>query len=115
MKILIGSTALALLVGCASSSGPVPIGKDTYMIAIGGKSMSSAGTLKADAFKEANQFCINQGKQMQVVSTQQKELVIMGNNSSAEVQFMCLSATDAELQRPKLKPAPTTVIEIKKE
>jgi len=113
MKNFIGPAALVFLAGCATSSGPVPIGKDTYMIAIGGRSLSEAGTLKTNAFKEAGQFCASMGKQFQVVNTHQRELVVMGSPASAEIQFMCLSDTDAELQRPKLKPAPTTVIEIK--
>jgi len=36
----------------------------------------------------------------------------LANFPKAEVQFMCLSAGDAELQRSKLRKEPDTVIEI---
>lgn len=110
--VLVGA-ALALLAGCATSTGAIPIGKDTYMIAIGGKTTASGGKLKAQAFQEATAYCSSQGKQMQVVNTQQSDMSF-GRDPSAEVQFMCLSDGDADLSRPKLQKSPDSVIEIRK-
>ncbi len=104
------------LAGCASNSGVVPIGKDTYMVSRQASTgFSGSGNLKADALREANQYCGSLNKSLQVVSTQEAQPpYILGNFPKAEVQFMCLDERDAELARPKLHKEPDTVIEIKK-
>ena len=40
-------------------------------------------------------------------------MYVMGNFPRAEVQFMCLEKTDAELTRPKMEKTPDAVIKIK--
>jgi hypothetical protein len=76
---------------------------------------SGSGTLKAEAFKEANEYCMAQQKKMQVVNTSEAQPpYVLGNFPKAEVQFMCLDATDSELVRPKLRKEPDTVIEIRR-
>jgi hypothetical protein len=76
---------------------------------------SGSGTLKAEAFREANDFCANQGKMLQVVNTTEaKPPYVLGNFPKAEVQFMCLKRGDPELSRPKLEPGADSVIEIRK-
>jgi hypothetical protein len=110
--LLIPSLCSLLLVACATSTGPIPIGKDTYMIAIGGKPIQSGGTLKARAFQEGTEFCKARGEELQVVNTQQADMSF-GHDANAEIQFMCLSAADAELSRPKLKPVADRVFEVK--
>jgi hypothetical protein len=104
------------LAGCASNSGVVPIGKDTYMVSRqAATGFSGSGTLKAEAFREANEFCQLQHKVLQVVSTQEaRPPYILANFPKAEVQFMCLDEKDPEVARPKLKKAPDTVIEVQK-
>lgn len=58
-----------LLTGCASSSGVVSIGSDTYAIVKAGRSgFTSAGALKGDAYKEAEEFARSKGKQLEVVA-----------------------------------------------
>jgi hypothetical protein len=76
---------------------------------------SGLGTLKADAFQEANQYCVSQNKNIQVVNTSETSPpYVLGNFPRAEIQFMCLDKSDAELARPKLQKTPDTVIEIQK-
>jgi len=108
--------SLAFLGGCAANSGVVPIGQDTYMVSRqAATGFSGTGTLKAEAFREANDFCVSQGKALQVVSTSESQPpYVLGNYPRAELQFMCLRSGDAELARPRLKPGPDTVIEIRK-
>lgn len=111
------SLAIALLVaGCASNSGVIPIGTDTFMVSRqAATGFSGSGTLKAEAFQEANQYCAALHKKLQVVSTTEAQPpFVFGNFPKAEVQFMCLDAGDAELARPKLKKDADTVIEIRK-
>ena len=111
--------AVVALVGvvtcCSANSGVVPIGKDTYMVSRqAATGFSGSGTLKADAFREANAFCASQGKVMQVVRTEEaKPPYVLANFPKAEVQFMCLDENDPELARPKLQREPDAQIEIK--
>ncbi len=104
-----------LVAGCASNSGIIPIGKDTYMVSRqAATGFSGSGTLKAEAFQEASAHCAKQGKSLQVVSTQEAQPpFLLGNYPKAEVQFMCLTDGDAELARPKLKPKAEVSVEVK--
>jgi hypothetical protein len=116
MKIII-ITVVVFLAGCASNSGVIPIGKDTFMVSRqAATGFSGSGTLKAEAFQEAAQYCEKLGKSMQVVSTHEASPpYILANFPKAEVQFMCLDAQDAELNRPKLRKEADSVIEVKKD
>lgn len=108
--------ALTFLVGCTTSTGIIPIGQDTYMISGSGKSPGgySGSEVKAVAFREATKYCTSIGKKLQVVSTNQRDMSY-GVNATAELQFMCLDSTDAELGRPKLKKDADQVIGIRKD
>jgi hypothetical protein len=116
MKKVIYSTLVILVTGCASNSGVVPIGPDTFMVSRqAATGFSGSGTLKAEAFQEANQYCLSQKKKLQVVHTAEAQPpYVFGNFPKAEVQFMCLDANDSELVRPKLRKEADTVIEIRK-
>lgn len=100
------------LCGCASNSGVVPIGKDTYMVSRqAATGFSGSGTLKAEALQEASKYCEKQGKKLQVVSTSEAQPpYILANFPKAEIQFMCLDANDPQLQRPRLEKSPDVVI-----
>jgi hypothetical protein len=112
--IIVGAIFLA---GCASNSGVIPIGQDTFMVSRqAATGFSGSGTLKAEAFQEASQYCERLGKSLQVVSTHEASPpYILANFPKAEIQFMCLDAKDAELNRPKLRKEADTVIEVKKD
>jgi putative hemolysin len=56
------------LSACASTTGVVSTGKNTYMIAREDNGpTASIGAIKASTFKEAGAFCAGQGKSLQVV------------------------------------------------
>jgi hypothetical protein len=114
MKIICCLLAI-ILAGCALNSGVVPIGKDTFMVSRqAAAGFSGSGTLKAEAFKEANQYCLSQNKVLQIVNTTEAQPpYVLGNFPKAEVQFMCLEPNDSELARPKLKKEADSVIEIR--
>lgn len=107
---------VALVSACASNSGVVPIGPDTYMVSRqAATGFSGSGTLKAEAFQEASKYCAEQNKKLQVVNTSEAQPpFILGNFPKAEVQFMCLDAGDRQLVRPVLKREPDQIIEIRK-
>ena len=80
------------------------MGKDTYMIA---KQQATGfpglGNMKAEIIAEGNSFCRNQQKEFQIVSTNETQApYILGNYPRSEINFMCISGTDSEHQRPKL-------------
>lgn len=111
---LVFCALVATLAGCASNSGVYPIGLDTFLVSRqAATGFSGSGTLKAEAFQEANQYCLSQNRKMQVVSASEAQPpFIFGNFPKAEVQFMCLDSDDSELGRPKLSKDADTVIKI---
>ena len=89
--------------GCASNSGVVAIGSDTYMVSRqAATGFSGLGTLKADAMKEANDYCTSQKKALKVISTEEAEPpYIFGNFPKAEVQFTCENLNIDEPEGPQ--------------
>jgi len=116
MKLTALLLSALILSGCASNSGIIPIGKDTYMVSRqAATGFSGSGTLKAEAFQEASAYCTGRGRSLQVVNTQEAQPpFLLGNYPKAEVQFMCLTDGDAELARPKLKPKADVSVEVQK-
>ena len=86
--------SILVLAGCASNSGVVPMGPDTYMVSRQAPTgFSGAGSLKAEALQEANQHCVSQRKELLVVNTNEAQPpFILGNYPRAEVQFKCVEA-----------------------
>lgn len=65
---------------------------------------SGSGTLKADAVREATQFCLRDGKFLKIVRMQEAEPpYILGNFPKAEVQFRCLKEGHEDLTNPNLQ------------
>lgn len=115
MKPMVALVILATQAGCAKSSGVLKMGPDTYSVSVhaaparGGES----GARKI-ALTEANAKCVAEGKEILVTS------VSSGRSShfpggTVEVTFQCLSKGDPDLQRPRYRAVPTTVIEDRRE
>lgn len=78
-----------LITGCASTTGVVSMGKDTYMIAREDNGpAASLGAIKASAFKEAAAFCSGQGKTMQVTKESDTPRSF-GQFPQTTLQFSC--------------------------
>lgn len=103
-----------LLVACAATNEIVPIGKDTYIVSGWGKSPGgySGAEVKAAAIREASKFCISQGRQVQVVSSSQRDMSF-GINATAELQFMCLNTSDTDYSRAPVKREADTAIDVR--
>ena len=91
----LGAAVVAFLTsGCATTSDPVRIGKDTYSSA-GSWGWSSSSSLRNDLYREAFAFCARQGKVMDALQG-------TGHDSrpaqwaSAEVTFRCLAPEDPQ-------------------
>tara|TARA_R110000823_G_scaffold315288_1_gene446476 strand:+ start:2015 stop:2293 length:279 start_codon:yes stop_codon:yes gene_type:complete len=80
------------LAGCASNSGVVPMGNDTYMVSRQAASaFSGMGTLKADAMREAYAECQKTGKRVEIVEAiDAKPPYIFGNFPKTEIRFRCV-------------------------
>ena len=108
VTLAIGIIALS---GCASS-GPVPMGKDTYMISKQSSTgFHSGASVKADIYREANEFCIKKGLEFQPVKEFSKDGVPGYAFANAEVVYRCLASGDAEINRPTPKSIPNVIIE----
>lgn len=60
--------AAAFVAGCASTTGVIPAGKDTFMISREDNGpASSLGSIEAAVYKEANAYCAGQRKAMEIV------------------------------------------------
>ena len=80
-----------VLTGCASTSGVIPDGKDSYIVIIsGGHRFTSASDLKIDAYKEANAYCKKSDKQIETVAERSIQAGVLTNSSEAELKFKCI-------------------------
>lgn len=80
--------ALALA-GCASSSGVIKVGPDTYKISSTAiTSFGGSATAKGDAYRQATATCAQQGKQLQLVN-EQADAQFTG--ASVDVTFKCVA------------------------
>jgi hypothetical protein len=113
MRIL-GVVALcAALAGCASSTGILPAGPDTYTLSERFAPVRGGGDeAQRDALTKANEFCIQQGKQFVPNNMGQA-----GNTASPyvptgyTVTFKCLLPNDPAIAKYQLQPAPNVIIE----
>lgn len=84
---------LFTMAGCASNSGIVAMGSETYFVSRqAATGFTGMGTLKAEAIGEAGQFCGAKGRSMEMVSENDaKPPYILGNFPKTEIKFRCVS------------------------
>jgi uncharacterized lipoprotein YajG len=100
-KLFLLMIALLVLAGCATKSGVVSAGPDTYLVTRQAKTnFANLDNLKADALQEATEYCLSQNKNIRVVKTSVSPPNIFGNLPGAAVQFMCLEKTDTDSPSP---------------
>src|SRR4051812_9434007 len=114
MRIAVTTCAALAISACASHTGVVPMGQDTFMIAQQqATGFPGLANMKAEIITEGSRHCATQGKQFQLLSTQETAPpYVLGNYPRAEIHFMCLAAGDPALQRPQL--VPESVFQIRK-
>lgn len=109
MKTSIAMVAAALLVGCASNSGALKIGPDTFTVTATRQSIAGgAAGAQASALKEANRQCESMGREVMVTDT---AAGFERPYNRYSVTFRCLHAVDPTLRRPNLETRPDVVIE----
>ena len=91
--------AIAVLVtgGCATKTGVLPMGKDTYTLSVGvsltGSVSGNNTSAKRQALSEANQYCAKMGKQILVKNISLNSTMA---GSTSELVFKCLDEHDPE-------------------
>lgn len=88
---LLALASAAILAGCATSSGVVQTGPDTFMVA--GKHLApgaSGAPLLADLYREAGAFCAKQGGTVQGIGTDAKDHQPFGQLANARLDFRCV-------------------------
>lgn len=84
--------ACLTLAACAGATNVVPEGRDSYMVASHGvMGWSSGPAQKAKALEEADAYCKQRGRQMDVVSESDSGPGGFGKISSGEVRFRCIA------------------------
>lgn len=85
--------ALAVAAGCATDSGIVQTGPNTYFVSEqAATGFSGLGGLHAEVLKQAYAQCSKSSKSVEVVSSQEsKPPYIFGNYPRVEVTFRCVS------------------------
>lgn len=92
MKSVLAVLLASTVCGCATNSGVVATGADTYFVSRQGTGFSGMGTLKAEAMGEAGQFCGAKGLVPQVTQeSEAKPPFVLGNYPRVEVQFRCIT------------------------
>lgn len=81
--------AVATLSGCGTTTGIVKISEDTYMLAKQDATVWSGAGVKAELYKEANEFCAKSGKKFVQVSNTSVDAVSKQSMAGAEIQFKC--------------------------
>ena len=80
-----------ILTGCSSTSGIIPVGKESYIVIVsGGHRFTSASDLKIDAYKEANAYCKKSEKQIETITERSIQAGVLTNTSEAELKFKCI-------------------------
>ena len=92
MFVLSATLSFCALVGCASTSAPVKIGGDTYMMSATGA--ASPFGLHSDAdniqlVQKATQDCASKGLEFEMVSDQQSP-TWPGHRGTATITFKCV-------------------------
>lgn len=91
-RLIVMAALVATLTGCASNSGVVQMGSNTYMVSRqAATGFSGMGTLKAEAMKEAYDQCQKAGRAVEVVETiDAQPPYIFGNFPKTEIRFKCV-------------------------
>lgn len=97
------------LSACGTTGGVLKMGPDTYRISTSKHNMAGgAPGAESDALTKAEAHCVAMGKEVLVISTSSDFDRPFYNYTAT---FRCLDANDPGLQRPTYRPAPTTIIE----
>lgn len=92
---------LLMMVGCGTKTGVVRASDDSYKIYRRGAGFVGSERIEADVMKQADSFCAEMGKRVQVVHEMKgAPPYIRSNFPKAEVEFRCVDAAGVQLGQP---------------
>lgn len=96
MRIFILLVIMLALSACATTSNStkdiVSIGKDTFMVGRSGSIFVDSGSeVKAQLYRDANDYCNTKGKILVQISESHKDKIMGVSAASAELKFRCLN------------------------
>ncbi len=98
-----------LFVSCASSTGVLKLGPDTYkMSSRYSPARGGDAAAEVDVLSTANSYCEKMGKELLVKNTEKRSFAPA--DAGFEAIFQCLNKNDAGLIRPSYEQAPAVVI-----
>lgn len=100
MRLLfIGMAALLALSGCVSTTGVLPMGKDTYTLTVSvsgsGFDADNATKAKKEAVTQANEYCKSLNRETLIQNISGRN--ILSGGSIYDIIFQCLNANDPAL------------------
>lgn len=102
---------LAMLAGCAQSSGVLNMGPDTYTTSVhAAPARGGVPGARQIALTEAGDHCRAMGREILVTNISSGRSAHLPGGT-VDVTFRCLAKGDPDLQRPDYRRAPDTVIE----
>ena len=109
ISFAVAAAAAVLATACASSSGVLPLGPDTYSIsAHAAPARGGAPSARKSALSEASAHCSSLSKEVLVTNiTTTGEPICCG----VDVIFQCKKSGDPELAAPQYRKSPDVVIE----
>ncbi len=94
MRNIILFSLSIVLFGCTTTSSTkdiVPVGNDTYMVGRAGSIFIGSGSeVKAQLYRDANNFCVSKGKGLMSLSDSHKDKIIGVSAAAAELKFRCV-------------------------
>lgn len=81
---------MSIILGCTSTPGVIPTGNNSYIMMISGQSgFIPLGGMKADAYKEANNYCLKQNKKFKPI-TYSEVTAGFARFPQVELKFECI-------------------------
>ena len=79
------------LSGCATNSGIIPEGRDSYIVIISaGHRFTSSGDLKIAAYKNADAYCKKSDKKIETILEKTIQAGVLANVSEVALKFKCI-------------------------
>ena len=113
LRTFMGALGAGFLVGCASSTGILPAGPDTYTISEKYAPIRGGGdAAEREALTKANEFCTQQGRVFVPSNMAQAGAVLSPYGPTGyTVTFRCLLPNDPAVATYRLQQAPNVIIE----
>jgi len=113
MKSVITFAVALALTACASSSGVIKVGPDTFTISTSASpGKGGIPAAKRIAYQEASEECTRRGGlEVFTLSEKTSSPTWTEGMASMELNFRCLRSDDPEFQRQRLQSSPNNIIE----